>query len=221
MNLKTLGYTGSKNGRQMNNFLSQLPPLDLPTRTVTRLQKGQGRLSVLIGALREAGYELRPGPEALAVGYGQRKAARKAGLSRNTVASLTKGEGTVASYLVLAEALKVVPRIVKRKAFAACLSSRDQTWATPPDLLATILSAANREAFDLDPCSPSPDGPVPAAVYWTEADDGLALTWEGCLCEPALQPCATRLGRQVQRGSDCRRYGHRPRALAHGHALVA
>ncbi|MHB1608447.1 MAG: DNA N-6-adenine-methyltransferase [Acidiferrobacter thiooxydans] len=163
----------------MHHFLSQLPPLNLPRQTVNRIQKGQGRLSVLTAALREAGYELRPEPEILAARYGQREAARKASLSRNTIAALMKGEGTVASYLALAEALKVVPCIVKRKAFAACLSSRDQTWQTPSDLLASILIAAGREAFDLDPCSPASDGPVPALTRWTETDDGLSRTWQG------------------------------------------
>lgn len=181
MNLKTVGYTGSKSESQMHHFLSHLPPLNLPAQTVNRLRKGQGRLSVLTDALREAGYELRPTPEALAVRYGQREAARKAALSRNTIAALAAGQGTVASYLALAEALKVVPRIVKRKNFAACLSSRDQTWQTPSDLLAAILQAAGREAFDLDPCSPAPDGPVPALTRWTEADDGLARAWSGGL----------------------------------------
>ena len=179
MNLKTVDYTGSKSECQMHHILSQLPALNLPRQTVTRLQKGQGRLPVLIVALAEAGYEMHPTPEALAARYGQREAARKAGLSRNTITTLAKGEGTVASYLALAQALKIVPRIVKRKAFAACLSSRDQTWQTPSDLLATILSAANREAFDLDPCSPRVDGPVPALTRWTESDDGLTRTWRG------------------------------------------
>jgi site-specific DNA-methyltransferase (adenine-specific) len=163
----------------MHHFLSQLPPLNLPRQTVNRIQKGQGRLSVLTAALREAGYELRPTPETLAGRQGQREAARKAALSRNTIAALAGGQGTVASYLALAAALKVEPHIVKRKAFAACLSSRDQTWQTPADLLAAILQAAGREAFDLDPCSPSSDGPVPAALHWTEVDDGLARSWQG------------------------------------------
>ncbi len=179
MNLKTVGYTGSKSERPMPHILSHLPPLNLPAQTVNRLQKGQGRLSVLVGALREAGYELRPGPEALAARYGQREAARKATLSRNTITALTKGQGTLQSYLQLATALKIEPRITKRKGYAACLSSRDQTWQTPSDLLTAILAAAAREAFDLDPCSPSSDGPVPARTRWTEVDDGLARPWEG------------------------------------------
>ncbi len=127
MNPKTVDCTGSKSERPMPHILSHLPPLNLSAQTVARLRKGQGRLSVLVGALTEAGYELRPGPEALAQKYGQREAARKATLSRNTITALTKGQGTLQSYLQLADALKVTPRIIKRKNFAACLSSRDQT----------------------------------------------------------------------------------------------
>ena len=163
----------------MHHCLSHLPDLDLPRQTVTRLKKGQGRLSVLTAALREVGYELRPGPETLAARYGQREAARKASLSRNTIAALAAGQGTIQSYLTLAAALKIMPRISKRKGYAACLSSRDQTWQTPSTLLAAILAAANREAFDLDPCSQSPDGPVPALTRWTENDDGLSRQWAG------------------------------------------
>ncbi|MHB1565139.1 MAG: DNA N-6-adenine-methyltransferase [Acidiferrobacter sp.] len=102
-----------------------------------------------------------------------------AGVSRNTITALAQGQGTIQSYLQLAAALKVTPRIVKRRSYAACLSSRDQTWQTPPDLLAHILSAAHREAFDLDPCSPRTDGPVPATLRWTETDDSLARPWQG------------------------------------------
>lgn len=177
MNPKTVNYTGSKSESKMYHIMSQLPPLNLPRQTVARLRKGQGRLSILIGALSEAGFELRPTPETLAVRYGQREAARKAGISRNTVTALGQGQGTLQSYLTLAAALKVEPRITKRKNFAACLSSRDQTWQTPADLLASILTAANREAFDLDPCSPRADGPVPALERWTEADDGLTVSF--------------------------------------------
>ena len=170
----------------MYHFLSHLPDLDLPRQTVTRLKKGQGRLSVLTAALREAGYELRPEPASLArtvhaggSKVGQREIARRAGIARATVAALAAGQGTVASYLALAEALKVTPRISKCKAYAACLSSRDQTWQTPSALLAAILQAAGREAFDLDPCSPASEGPVPALTRWTEGDDGLSRQWAG------------------------------------------
>ena len=163
----------------MYHFLCHLPPLDLPRQTAHRLRKGQGRLVILTAALHAAGYELRPDPATLAQKAGQREIARRAGLSRATVAALAQGQGTIKSYATLADALRIKPRIVKRKQYAACLSSRDQTWQTPRALLAAILQAAAREAFDLDPCSPRADGPVPALTRWTEADDGLSRPWSG------------------------------------------
>ncbi len=163
----------------MYHFLSHLPDLDLPRQTVHRIRKGQGRLAVLMAALREAGYELRPDPIALAQKSGQRETARRAGISRSTVTALMNGKGTIQSYATLAAALKVTPRIAERKSYSACMSSRDQTWRTPQDLLASILAAGGRCEFDLDPCSPSSDGPVPATTHWTEVDDGLSRPWRG------------------------------------------
>ena len=163
----------------MNHFLSQLPDLDLPRQTVHRMRKGQGRLTVLTAALHAAGYELRPEPVSLARKAGQREIARRADLARATIVALANGQGTIQSYATLADALRVTPKIVKRKSYAACLSSRDQTWQTPRALLDTILAAAGRTEFDLDPCSPRADGPVPAIERWTEADDGLARPWSG------------------------------------------
>jgi hypothetical protein len=163
----------------MYHFLGHLPPLNLSRQTLHRLKKGQGRLAVLVAALREAGYELRPDPVALTGKVGQRDIARRAGLSRATVVALAGGKGTIQSYVTLAAALKVTPRIAERKSYSACMSSRDQAWQTPPSLLASILQAAGRSEFDLDPCSPLSDGPVPALVRWTESDDGLTQPWRG------------------------------------------
>ncbi len=167
----------------MYHFLSQLPDLNLPRQTVHRIRKGQGRLSVLTTALHAVGCELRPTPEVLAARaadkIGQREIARRGGIARATVSALASGQGTIRSFAALAAALKVSPKIVKRKSYAACLSSRDQTWRTPRALLDAILQAAGRSEFDLDPCSPRADGPTPAGVHWTEADDGLSRSWEG------------------------------------------
>ncbi len=174
-------YTGLKSVLKMNHFLGQLPPLDLPAKTVTRLRKGVGRIAILMAALTRAGYELRPAPERLASRASRRMLAVRAGLARDTVTALARGQGTLQSYLTLAAALKVTPRISKRKGYAACLSSHDQTWQTPSDLLVSILIAARREAFDLDPCSPSSNGPVPALTYWTASDDGLSRPWQGLI----------------------------------------
>ena len=163
----------------MYHFLVHLPALNLPRQTAHRLRKGQGRLQVLTAALHEAGYEIHPNPATLAQKAGQRETARRAGISRATVTALAAGRGTIRSYAVMADALRITPRIVKRKGYAACMSSRDQTWQTPRALLDAILAAADREAFDLDPCSPHADGPVPATIHWTEVDDGLGRLWSG------------------------------------------
>ena len=163
----------------MSDFLDHLPTLTLSRQTTHRLRKGQGRLAVLRVALQAAGYELRPDPTTLARKAGQRALARRAGLARTTVAALANGQGTLQSYTRLAVTLKAAPRIVRRKSYAACHSSKNQTWQTPAPLLAAILEAAGRDEFDLDPCSPSPGGPVPALAHWTEADDGLTRPWHG------------------------------------------
>ena len=163
----------------MYHFVSHLPDLDLPRQTIHRMRKGQGRLTVLRAALQAIGYELRPDPSGLARRAGQRELAKRAGLARATVAALAQGRGTIRTYTAVAAALKITPRIGKRKRYAACMSSKNQTWQTPPALLASVLQAANYPEFDLDPCSPRPDGPVPATIRWTEADDGLSRPWRG------------------------------------------
>ena len=76
-------------------------------------------------------------------------------------------------------------RYRKRKRRAAYHTSNRHDWTTPPQLLTSILRAVAREAFSLDPCSPSPDGPVPALSRYTEAEDGLSLPWSGLVfCNP-------------------------------------
>lgn len=58
-------------------------------------------------------------------------------------------------------------------------------WCTPSWLLRAALTAAGQEIFDLDPCSPVPDGPVPALNRYTALDDGLAHGWTGLVwCNP-------------------------------------
>jgi len=56
-----------------------------------------------------------------------------------------------------------------------CIGETDD-WYTPPH----IFDALGLR-FDLDPCSPGPGHWVPARKIYTEADDGLAQPWEGCV----------------------------------------
>ena len=99
--------------------------------------------------------------------------------SRAAVTALANGKGTMQSYAHLACAHKVTPRIAKRKGYAPCLSSRDQTWKTPAPWLASIVAAGCRDRFDLGPCAPRDGGPVSAATHRTEADEGLSRLWSG------------------------------------------
>jgi phage N-6-adenine-methyltransferase len=60
-------------------------------------------------------------------------------------------------------------------------SSVNHAWRTPAALLDRLYAALGAP-FDLDPCSPTADrrtAPVRARVYFTAADDGLALPWRG------------------------------------------
>lgn len=64
-------------------------------------------------------------------------------------------------------------------------SSDSQEWYTPPDILGRLLERYGRTEFDLDPCSPNANGPVPATMRYTKADDGLAQPWHGLVfCNP-------------------------------------
>ncbi len=58
-------------------------------------------------------------------------------------------------------------------------SSTSEEWYTPPQLIDTVLAALGRAEFDLDPASPRLDGPIPAKVRYTKAEDGLKQPWFG------------------------------------------
>ena len=62
----------------------------------------------------------------------------------------------------------------------AGLSSRNVAWNTPKAVVDAILRALKRRRFDLDPCAPADSGGhVPAALAYTEEQDGLSLPWSG------------------------------------------
>ncbi|MDN5873902.1 MAG: phage N-6-adenine-methyltransferase, partial [Sinobacteraceae bacterium] len=64
-------------------------------------------------------------------------------------------------------------------------------WGTPPDLWQAVLLAMGLECFDLDPCSPSHTGPVPARKRFTREDDSLKQSWVGQVwCNPPYSQLA-------------------------------
>lgn len=58
-------------------------------------------------------------------------------------------------------------------------SSASEEWFTPPHVIDAVLASVNRSEFDLDPASPRRDGPIPAKVRLTKAEDGLMKRWFG------------------------------------------
>jgi hypothetical protein len=57
-------------------------------------------------------------------------------------------------------------------------SSESPEWYTPPHIVSCVLATFG--AIDLDPCSNSLTAPViPAAAYYTTAENGLAQPWRG------------------------------------------
>lgn len=56
-------------------------------------------------------------------------------------------------------------------------SSASTGWCTPPEIITTVIEVLG--AIDLDPCSPSLLGPVPASCRYTAVENGLTLPWHG------------------------------------------
>lgn len=67
---------------------------------------------------------------------------------------------------------------LKKDAPNVHFSSESEEWYTPPDVLEPVIALLG--AIDVDPCSNSHEVPnVPAAMIYTEDDDGLSQDWNG------------------------------------------
>lgn len=56
-------------------------------------------------------------------------------------------------------------------------SSASDDWWTPDHIITATINLLG--TIDLDPCSPYPDGPVPANQHYTHETDGLSQEWYG------------------------------------------
>lgn len=80
--------------------------------------------------------------------------------------------------------------------FKPLMSSASEDWFTPSEIYLPVLARLGRDAFDLDPCSPSRDGPIPALKRFTKEDDGLRQPWQGLVwCNPPY-------GREIRKWID-------------------
>ena len=165
--------------------------LGVDAQTVKRMENGVGSLATLVGAMSALDFRLMglgPGktlPEQLSARRRERcwaleTTATKAGLSRKTIVSLERGNGTIASALRL---LAVLAPNARRRAPERSYwgqgdkDDRDSRF-TPPDFMNRIYAAFG--AIDLDPCA-NLLSPVVARrrILLSEGGDGLVDDWSG------------------------------------------
>ena len=117
-------------------------------------------------------------------GWSRRTVARLANISATTLAALEQGAPAhLATAVQVTEVLGIQLRLHATglaPSFwsAAGTSSAHHGWSTPPDILNRLYGVVGGR-FDLDPCSPSRQGPVKARLRYTVEDDGLRLPWRG------------------------------------------
>ena len=170
---------------------------------VRGVEGGIGRITSLNAVLRALGLEIRGrnlmaghvGP-ALALARKRRKLSRRQlaralNVSRNTLASVEAGGGSMAeleSYGAAVGAGLYLAKVGEAKPFFvnAGNSSSHHGWETPAELSASLSEAVG--GFDLDPCAGSTNSRlarVKARVLLTFNDDGLNAKWFGTVfCNP-------------------------------------
>ena len=167
--------------------------ISVATQKIKRLEQGTGSVATLILAMAALELHLTGiGPGRTIVdqlrakrqkrGWSIAKTAQRAGLNRATVASLERGEGSVAS---LQSLLTVLAPNARRRAPERSYwgqgdkEDRDSRF-TPPEFMQIIYEAFG--PVDLDPCAHSMS-PVIAArrIMLEEGGDGLIDEWSGKL----------------------------------------
>ncbi len=167
--------------------------------TVAKAEQGAGQLRSFLQLLAAvecvlvAGNSTPPDPvgstleaSRIRLGLSRLRVAEQSGISAPTVAAIEANADGVhvraVAKLALALSVQLEVRSLGTKGgfWPVAFSSENDTWQTPAALLERLYRVLG--AFDLDPCSPArPPAatPVQAGRYYTKADNGLALPWEG------------------------------------------
>jgi DNA-binding XRE family transcriptional regulator len=187
-------------------------------QTVKRLEKGIGSVSTLVAVMAALDFRLTglgPGTtlaDQLRACRDRRSmslqdAASRAGISRATVASLERGDGSVASLLRLLAV--IAPRVRRRAPERSYWGEGDKTDRdsrfTPPEFMESIYVAFGE--VDLDPCAHLLS-PVVARrrILLSEGGDGLVDDWSGRLA--FVNPPFSELLRWLRRAHDQWRAGN-------------
>jgi transcriptional regulator with XRE-family HTH domain len=188
------------------------------------VESGIGRITSLNAVLNALALEIRGRNlaagslgHALALARKRRKLSRRQlaralNVSRNTLASVEAGGGSMAeleSYAAAVGAGLYLAKIGEAKPFFvnAGNSSSHHGWETPAELSVSLSEAVG--GFDLDPCAGSNNSRlarVKARVLLTVNDDGLNAKWFGTVfCNPPygrslprwISKCATEAERGI------------------------
>lgn len=157
----------------MNRTIFIKIPLGLSREKICRARAGVGSMADLSPSISASDLIHRAG--------GIRATSRLSGLSKDAVMALQRGKGSLRSYSKMIHAMGFALQIEdgKSRRWRALHSSAFQCWETPPELWQGILARLKISHFDLDPCSPTYDGPVKALKHFTEHDNGLFHPWRG------------------------------------------
>lgn len=163
------------------------------SQTIKRLEKGIGSVATLVRAMEALDLHLTgvgPGktlPDQLRarrrkLSLSMTEVSAKTGLSRATISSLERGDGSMASLLRLLAVL--APRARRRTPERSYWGQGDKddrdSRFTPADFMANIYAAFGE--VDLDPCG-HPLSPVVARrrILLSEGGNGLVDDWSGGL----------------------------------------
>ena len=167
--------------------------IDCSPQAILRLEQGIGSAATLEAAMAALEFRLTgigPGNSLheqlrnrrLMRGMSLENLAARTGLSRNTVASLERGGGSVASLLRMLQVLapKAKRRAPERAYWGAGEKEDRDSRFTPADFMEHIYAAFG--AVDLDPCA-HPLSPVVSRrrIILSNGGDGLAEEWSGKL----------------------------------------
>lgn len=165
--------------------------IGVEAQTVKRLERGIGSVVNLVAAMQALDFHAagiargRNLPEQLrnrrlSASMSVAALAKRAGLSRSTVADVERGRGSVASLTKMLAAL--APRMRRRAPERAYWGSgvkedRDSRF-TPPDFLEHLNDAFGE--IDLDPCAhPASSVAARRRIVFSEGGDGLTEQWSG------------------------------------------
>lgn len=192
--------------------------LGVDSQSIKRLEKGVGSVRTLVMAMTALDFRLT-GLGAGKTLHQQLRATRqrrsislaelaaRTGLSKTTIASLERGDGSVASLLRL---LAVLAPRVRRRAPERAYWGQDQkddrdSRFTPGDFMANIYEAFGD--IDIDPCA-NAASPVIARrrILLDEGGDGLVDDWSGELA--FVNPPFSELLKWLRRAHDQWRAGN-------------